>query len=47
MKFKKALQADCLYASRRTIGAADFHVLSIRRFASAIMRLQRTVVGAS
>jgi len=30
-------------ASRRAIGAADGHPLSIRRFAPAIKRLQRTV----
>jgi len=34
-------------ASRRAIGAADYHPLSVRRFAPAIKRLQRTVVHAS
>ncbi len=34
-------------ASRRAIGAADYHPLSVRRFAPAINRMQRTVVHAS
>ena len=34
-------------AARRAIGAADYHPLSVRRFAPAITRLQRTVVPAS
>jgi len=34
-------------ALRRAIGAADYHPLSVRRFAPAIKRLQRTVVHAS
>jgi len=34
-------------ASRRAIGAADYHPLSVRRFAPAIKRLQRTVIRAS
>jgi hypothetical protein len=34
-------------ATRRAIGAADYHPLSVRRFAPAIKRLQRTVVHAS
>jgi len=34
-------------ASRRAIGAADYHPPSVRRFAPAIKRLQRTVVHAS
>jgi hypothetical protein len=34
-------------ASRRAIGAVDSHPLSVRRFAPAIQRLQRTVVPAS
>jgi hypothetical protein len=34
-------------ASRRAIGVADYHPLSVRRFAPAIQRMQRTVVPAS
>jgi len=34
-------------ASRRAIGVADCHPLSVRRFAPAIKRLQRTGVRAS
>ena len=34
-------------ASRRAIGAADYHPLSVRRFAPAIKRMQRTGVHAS
>jgi len=34
-------------AARRAIGAADFHPLSVRRFAPAIKRLQRTAWLAS
>jgi hypothetical protein len=34
-------------ASRRAIGAADYHQLSVRPYAPAITRLQRTVVHAS
>jgi len=33
--------------SRRAIGAADSHPLSVRRFAPAIKRLQRAVVRGS
>jgi len=39
--------SDGADASRRAIGAADCHPLSVRRFAPAIKRLQRTVVHAS
>jgi len=34
-------------ASRRAIGAAHYHPLSVRRFAPAIKRMQRTAVPAS
>jgi len=34
-------------AARRAIGSADYHPLSVRRFAPAIKRLQRTGVHAS
>jgi len=39
--------ADGADASRRAIGAADRHPLSVQRFTPAIKRLQRTVVHAS
>ncbi len=39
--------SDGADASRRAIGAADYHPLSVRRSAPAIKRLQRTVVHAS
>jgi hypothetical protein len=39
--------SDGADAPRRAIGAADCHPLSVRRFAPAIQRLQRTVVRAS
>jgi len=32
---------------RRAIGAADGHPLSVRRFAPAIQRMERTAVAAS
>ncbi len=38
---------DAPHKVRRAIGAADYHPLSVRRFAPAIKRLQRTVVHAS
>jgi len=41
------LNYDGADASRRAIGAADYHPLSVRRFAPAIKRMQRTVVPAS
>jgi hypothetical protein len=41
------MPGDGADASRRAIGAADSHPLSVRRFAPAIQRLQRTVVHAS
>jgi hypothetical protein len=41
------MASDGADASRCAIGAADYHPLSVRRFAPAIKRLQRTVVHAS
>jgi hypothetical protein len=43
----RVMPSDGADASRRAIGAADDHPLSVRRFAPAIKRLQRTVVPAS
>jgi hypothetical protein len=43
----QVIPIDGADASRRAIGAADYHPLSVRRFAPAIKRLQRTVVHAS
>jgi hypothetical protein len=43
----RLMPSDGADASRRAIGAADDHPLSVRRFAPAIKRLQRTVVPAS
>lgn len=40
-------KADATDAARLAIGAADFHPLSVRRFALAIKRLQRTAWLAS
>jgi len=41
------LSIDGADASRRAIGAADCPPLSVRRFAPAIKRMQRTAVPAS
>jgi len=41
------MRGDGADASRRAIGAADGHPLSVRRFAPAIKRLQRKVVHTS
>jgi len=43
----RLILVDGADASRRATGAADYHPLSVRRFAPAIKRLQRTVVHAS
>jgi hypothetical protein len=39
--------SDGTDASRRAIGAADYHPLDVRRFAPAIKRLQQTAVRTS
>ncbi len=46
---KQCPTSSCTGRGRRTrhaIGAADYHPLSVRRFAPAIKRLQRTVIHA-
>ena len=40
-------RSDGADASRRAIGTATYHPLSVRRFALAIKRMQRTGVHAS
>ncbi|GBC78526.1 hypothetical protein HRbin08_02022 [bacterium HR08] len=42
-ELRALMLTDGADASRRAIGAADYHPLSVRRFAPAIQRLQRTV----
>jgi hypothetical protein len=43
----RLMHTDGADAARRAIGAADYHPLSVRRFAPAIQRMQRTIVHAS
>ncbi len=43
----RLILVDGADASRRATGAADYHPLSVWRFAPAIKRLQRTAVHAS